>query len=87
MMDHRIDDDGVVETVRRAVAETIQKPLAEVGAEAALLQLGAQSIDFADIVLWLEREYRIELPRTCSIPNDQTVQDYVQAVRQRLRAR
>lgn len=87
MMNQPIDDDGVLDAVRHAVAETIQIPLSDVAGDSALLALGAQSIDFADLVLRLEREYRIQLPRTYSIPNDETVQSYAQGVRDVLRSR
>lgn len=85
MNNQSINDDAVLDAVRRAVAETIQIPLADVQGESALLALGAQSIDFADLVLRLEQEYRIQLPRAYAIPNDETVLSYARGVQDVLR--
>ncbi len=57
--------DDVLETVRRAVSDSLAVPLAEVGAESRLVgELGADSLDFVDIVFTLERNFQIKVRET-----------------------
>ena len=54
----------VPEGVRRIVAEALARPAAEVQLESNLMaDLGAESLDFLDIVFRLEREFRIQITR------------------------
>jgi acyl carrier protein len=82
-----VDEDDVRRAVRLAIAETIQVAAANVPDDAALLDLGAQSLDFVDLVLRLEQDHHIELPRGYAVPDDHTVDAYVQAVVRALRGR
>jgi len=81
------EDHDVLHTVRTVLAEMIPVDVAVVERGSALVELGAQSLDFVELVVRLEREYGIEIPRTYAIPNEYKVEDYVQAVTRQLRAR
>jgi acyl carrier protein len=55
---------SVEETVRVIVAEALGRKLAEVQTTANLMaELGAESLDFLDIVFRIEREFGIEITR------------------------
>jgi len=52
------------ETVRKVVAESLGRKLEEVKLESILMaDLGAESLDFLDIVFRLERDFGIEITR------------------------
>jgi len=87
----RIEDvaEGVTELcegVAACVAEVLAIDPNTVFAGSTLLSLGAESFDFVALVFALERKYAIGLPSRYSTPNDQTVDDYVSAVRARMKA-
>jgi acyl carrier protein len=55
----------VVATVRRCVAESLAVPIAEITLESRLVDdLGADSLDFVDIVFMLDRELGIRVRET-----------------------
>ena len=59
-----IADGDVGETVRRIVAEALARDLAEVKPDSVLMaDLGAESLDFLDIVFKLEHEFGIQITR------------------------
>ena len=58
-------DERVLEAVKRAVAESLAVPLAEISLESGLIdELGADSLDFVDIVFMLDRELDIRVRDT-----------------------
>ncbi len=57
-------NEAIGETIRMIVAESLGRPLAEVRRESILMSdLGAESLDFLDIVFRLERNFGIKIPR------------------------
>lgn len=55
----------VADTVRRCVAESLAVPLAEIRPDSRLIDdLGADSLDFVDIVFMLDREFDIRVRET-----------------------
>ena len=67
-------------TVSAAVAELLRVEPTQLTPETALLDLGAQSLDFVELVSRLERAFQIEMPRELAVPEQQTLQSYVLAV-------
>ena len=54
--------DKISETVRAAIAQTLRVPLEQVKSDSNLAEdLEAESIDFAEIIHWLQTEFKIEL--------------------------
>lgn len=54
----------VPDAVRQIVADALGKPLAEVAVGSSLMEdLGAESLDFLDIVFQLEQRFAIEITR------------------------
>jgi acyl carrier protein len=72
--------DEVFEKVQGALVDALGVDEDEVTAEATLVgDLGAESIDFLDIVFRLEKAFGIEIPRSELFPEDiLTSADYVQ---------
>jgi acyl carrier protein len=59
-----ISNDAIPEAVRRIVAEALGRPEADVRLDSILMEdLGAESLDFLDIVFRLEREFGIQITR------------------------
>lgn len=57
-------NDDVTETVRALVAEALGRPLDEVRATSNLMSdLGAESLDYLDIVFKIEQSFEIEITR------------------------
>jgi acyl carrier protein len=57
-------NEAISETVRKVVAESLGRPLAEVHLTSVLMaDLGAESLDFLDIVFRIERDFKIEITR------------------------
>ena len=57
--------DAIVSTVRRCVAESLAVPQADISLESRLVDdLGADSLDFVDIVFMLDRELDIRVRET-----------------------
>jgi acyl carrier protein len=56
--------ESVEQVVRQAVAEALARPIEDVRPEAILMaDLGAESLDFLDIVFRLERAFGIQITR------------------------
>lgn len=72
--------DEVFEKVRSALVDALGVDEEEVTPEATMVgDLGAESIDFLDIVFKLERAFNIEIPRSELFPDDVlTNAEYVQ---------
>ena len=59
-----ITRDAIPDAVRRIIADALGRPEAEVRLESILMEdLGAESLDFLDIVFRLEREFGIQITR------------------------
>jgi acyl carrier protein len=57
-------DAEIHEAVRVIVAESLGRSLEDVGLDSVLMaELGAESLDFLDIVFRLERDFKIEITR------------------------
>jgi acyl carrier protein len=57
-------DDAIAEHVRVIVAESLGRPVTDVKVDSILMEdLGAESLDFLDIVFRIERDFGIEITR------------------------
>ena len=56
------------------IAEEVVQP------SSVLLDLGAQSLDFVDLVFRLERACNVDIPRTFLLPDSYTIDALVQAI-------
>ena len=57
-------DAEIHDAVRVIVAESLGRSLADVGLDSVLMaELGAESLDFLDIVFRIERDFKIEITR------------------------
>ena len=57
-------NDAIGEHLRVIVAESLGRPIADVKVESILMEdLGAESLDFLDIVVRIERDFGIEITR------------------------
>src|SRR2546427_587416 len=70
----------VFDVVRSCVVGVLGVQPELVVAEATLLDLGAQSFDFIQLVISLEKKCDVQIPRVFAIPERHTVYDYVEAV-------
>lgn len=60
----QLSDAQIVEAVRKIVAESLGRKLDDVKVDSVLMaDLGAESLDFLDIVFRIEREFSIEITR------------------------
>ena len=67
------DRQEIVEKVRESLVEALSVDDDEVTLEASLTRdLGAESIDFLDIIFRLEKSFGIKIPRGDLIPEDLT---------------
>lgn len=67
--------------VRNCIAEVLGIDAASVGDDAVLLDLGADSVAFMDLVFKLERMFGIVIPRRFARPDVHRCDDYVHVVR------
>jgi acyl carrier protein len=59
-----LSNEAIAEVVRKIVAESLGKPAGGVQLTSVLMEdLGAESLDFLDIVFRLERDFGIEITR------------------------
>lgn len=72
--------DNVLTGVQAAITEVVGCDASHVLPAVTLLELGAQSFDFLEIVTKLEDQYDVLLPPLYSIPDQRTVDAYVCAV-------
>jgi acyl carrier protein len=64
------DIAAVYPTVAETIADALGCDVAEVRADASLIEdLGAESIDFLDMVFRLEREFKVKIPRGKIVEN------------------
>ncbi len=60
-----VTDEEVEQKVLEVIARSMDRPVSEVTPASSLeMDLGAQSLDYLDIAFSLEREFRIQFPRT-----------------------
>jgi len=74
------DAASVLEVVRVEIAEMLGIDPKEVVPESPVIELGAQSFDFVELVVRLEKAFETSLPRELMIPDSHTVERYVQAI-------
>ena len=70
----------LVAEIRECIADLLGVNSELVLPEVSLLDLGAQSFDFVQLVFTLERTYGIEISRSYTIPDLHTLDTYVQIV-------
>jgi acyl carrier protein len=64
------DINAVYPTVAETIADALGCEVAEVKPDASLIEdLGAESIDFLDMVFRLEREFKVKIPRGKIVEN------------------
>jgi acyl carrier protein len=64
------DINAVFPTVAETIADALGCEVAEVKPDASLIEdLGAESIDFLDMVFRLEREFKVKIPRGKIVEN------------------
>jgi acyl carrier protein len=74
------DATRVVEVVRAEIAEMLGIDPREVTLESPIIELGAQSFDFVELVVRLEKAFETSLPKELTIPDMHTVGRFVEAV-------
>jgi acyl carrier protein len=74
-------DDAMRHLVMSIVADVLDIKPDDAGEEAALFDLGAESLGFVEIVLKLESTFGIQIDRAYALPGPHMVGDYVAAVR------
>ena len=78
----RESDEAVEQLIKRTVSEILGVSLDMIAPDTLLLELGAQSFDFVDLVVRLERVYSIEISPIYTVPDLHTIATYVKAVRE-----
>ena len=58
----------------------VKRKISPAPLDTTLLEIGAESLDFVDLVHKLERSFEIAIPWSLSIPGSQTVRSFVDAV-------
>lgn len=74
------DAASVLEVVKAEIAEMLGIDPKEVTHESPVIELGAQSFDFVELVVRLEKTFETSLPKELMIPDFHTVDRYVQAI-------
>lgn len=70
----------VAAMVRQSIADVLAIDAAAIKDDQTLLALGAQSFDFVDVILRIEEQLGVAIPRSYAIPADYSVGDLVAAV-------
>lgn len=70
--------------VRAVASELFEIDEAEISIDTVLLDIGAQSLDFVDLVLRLERLFKIRIPKQYAIPDTHTFRSIVSVVASQL---
>jgi acyl carrier protein len=73
--------------VSQFVGEMLSVDVDTLQPSSMLLDLGAQSFDFVDLVFRLERRFEIDMPRSFLLPDNYTVDAIVRAVASQLARR
>lgn len=76
--------DELCAKVTACVAEVVGADPARVLPSTQLLDLGAQSFDFVDIVFRLESTFGIDMPRKYLVPDNRSVEELIRAVAEQL---
>lgn len=71
---------SVLEIVTAEICELLDVAASEVSPESRLIDLSAQSFDFVELVLRLEKVFETSLPKELMIPDAHTVSRYVEAI-------
>ena len=71
---------SVLETVTAEICQLLDVARPDVSPESRLIDLGAQSFDFVELVLRLEGVFHTTLPKELMIPDAHTVNRYVKAI-------
>ena len=66
--------------VREHVSHMLEVDISDITPEALLLDLGAESFEFVDLVFRLERTFNVKLPRQFAIPEALTIDAFANAV-------
>jgi acyl carrier protein len=75
-------DDQIRETVVGLIADVLDITPDDVGDDGrSLLDLGAESLMFVEVVLKLESAYGIRIDRSYALPGPHLIGDYIAAVR------
>jgi acyl carrier protein len=72
--------ETLLESIRRAVAALLRIDVTMVQPESVLLDLGAQSRDFIELVIWIERTHGVALPQDYAVPDVHTVEAFAAAI-------
>lgn len=72
--------DDLVAAVARCVADLLDLDDMLVKPDSVLIELGAQSFDFVELVVRLEATYNVSLPEHLTVPTDHTVWMFANAV-------
>lgn len=72
--------DEVAKTVLEITAAVLDKSPSDVHRDARLVDLGAQSFDFVELVIRLEKAFGVSINRSFAIPDQFSVDSYVRAV-------
>jgi acyl carrier protein len=70
----------ILSVVITQLGEMLNIDVGTIEPETVLLDLGAQSVEFVELVSRLEHVFDIDLPREYAIPDTYTVHTYVTAV-------
>jgi acyl carrier protein len=70
----------VLEIVTAEICDLLDVARPDVSPESRLIDLGAQSFDFVELVLRLEKAFDRPLPKELMIPDAHTVSRYVEAI-------
>ena len=74
------DAASVLQVVKAEIAEMLGIDAKEITPESPVIELGAQSFDFVELVVRLEKTFETSLPKELMIPDWHTVDRYVQAI-------
>jgi acyl carrier protein len=66
--------------VRSCVSDVLGIDIALVSQDGVVIELGAQSLDFIQLVFRLESMYGVELPVLYAIPDRHTIETYVEVL-------
>jgi acyl carrier protein len=72
---------GIVARIRQIITGILLVDEVELRDDVALLALGAQSLDYAEILAALDKEFDVVLPDELGVPAAQSIRDYVVAVK------
>lgn len=72
--------DEVRAVVRKCVAKVLERDDAAIDGARTLVDQGADSFNFVELVVMLERELSVTIARRYGIPDTQTVETFVDAV-------